>query len=364
MKFIYKQAILPNDIVLAQRIETAAADLYNRLMLLDYKNLPISEYTKTYYEDYLRKLKYSLQACSFIVFWSVKIAGKPLEELTFLDNGGGTGILSLLAKQVGIKTVIYNDIYDVSTTDAATIAKALNIPVDDFITGDIDEVINYFKASGRLCDIVASRNVIEHIYNLDFYFQQLAMLNTGSLTLFFATTANMYNPLTNLYTKRLQNKREYVDRVMQTGDKERDQFLAYLKIREKLITDQAAQLSNSEIKELAIKTRGLAKEDINKAVNEYLETGNYPEEMKHPTNTCDPLTGNWSEHLVEKEKYEKLFRKNEFDFEIINGFYNTNYQKKYLNLVTPLLNFSIKHLPFTGIYLAPFIALAGKSKKA
>ena len=65
----------------------------------------------------------------------------PLNKFTFIEYGGGTGLLSLLAKECNIGTVIYNDIYDLvkrghSTDDsieAIRIAKDAGLKINAHI---------------------------------------------------------------------------------------------------------------------------------------------------------------------------------------------------------------------------------------
>ena len=113
---------------------------------------------------------------------------------------------------------------------------------------------------------------------------------------------------------------------------------------------------------MAIQTRGLIKEEIIAGIEEYLKVGILPKLNVAGCNTCDPNTGNWAEHLIATAEYEKLFVSNGFDFKVVNGFYNTNYNKKWLNLITPIVNLKIKLFGKFGIYLAPFIGLQGKIK--
>ncbi|MBA7485996.1 hypothetical protein ES707_21548 [subsurface metagenome] len=63
----------------------------------------------------------------------------------FLDYGSGSGMLYLLAKQLGIGTVVYNDIYDVSCHDAKIIAKSIGNEADYYVQGNIDDVIIFFR---------------------------------------------------------------------------------------------------------------------------------------------------------------------------------------------------------------------------
>jgi len=62
-----------------------------------------------------------------------------------VDYGGGSGLLSFLALEAGIGTVIYNDIYDVSCEDARKLGQALHLPLSRIVCGDVDELVSYLR---------------------------------------------------------------------------------------------------------------------------------------------------------------------------------------------------------------------------
>lgn len=362
MKFIYKYAILPKDDVLSAKLDNAANNLYKKLYGLNVQDLKVSDYTKRYLEDHKKKLIYSLQVYTYMLFWSVKLSNKSLSDLSILENGGGTGILCLLAKEVGVKNIIYNDVYDVACNDFKELSKYFDLEPDHIILGEIEEIAIYLNQNQINCDVIASRNVIEHIYDLNNYFHKASTIQNKDLILFLATTANEKNILTDIYTKRIHNRSEYQDRERKWGFKQRDSYNAYCDIRKSIISESYKNLTSKEVDLLAKLTRGLIKEDIILAVNEYVKNGKRPDPIKHPTNTCDPMTGNWAEHLVSLTDYKKLIEKNDFSLNIICGFYNTHYKLKILNIITSIANMVIKKLTFTSIYGAPFIVLYCKKK--
>ena len=57
-------------------------------------------------------------------------------------------------------------------------------------------------------------------------------------------------------------------------------------------------LPSRDLECLARQTRGLNRTDIERAVQSFLETCRMPM-PRHPTNTCDPYTGNWQEQLID-----------------------------------------------------------------
>lgn len=359
---LYKSFKVPVSKEIELRFEKAAKNLKTKLLSIDVEKLDVSPYSKKYFSDYQRKIDYSLQACSFILMHALNESNLNIEQAIIVDYGAGTGVLAMLAKEVGFKKVIYNDIYDISCKDASTIATKALVPANDYVCGDIVSVKNYFIQSNQSCDIIVSRNVIEHIYNLDHFFKELSGFSNKKLTLFFATTANIKNPLTVWYTQRIQRLAEFKVKTTKWS-KERDTVKPYLLIRKEIIEKSFPNLKPNEIDDLAKETRGLIKEDMMKFVEAYLATGKKVKTKVSGYNTCDPNTGNWAEHLVEINKYEELYRLNKFDFKVVNGFYNTNYAQKWLNIITPIINLLIRIMGNKGIYLAPFIGLEGKSEE-
>lgn len=356
---LFKSFNVPVDKDMEERFERAVQSLEKKLIAIDIETMDVSAYSKKYFKDYQRKLKYSLQACSFILMHALTKSKKNIGEVTIVDYGAGTGVLAMLAKEVGFGKVIYNDIYDISCKDAACIAKKACAEANAYVCGDINSIHTYFKEANQRCDIIVSRNVIEHIYNLDAFFKTLQTIPNKDLTVFFATTANIKNPLTVWYTKRIQRMLEFKGMTTKWG-KERDTLKPYFDSRKEIIKHEFPQLNEDEINALATATRGLIKHDIFADVTQYINTGEITESIVSGANTCDPYTGNWAEHLIEIEQYKKLYVQNGFDFIVVNGFYNTSYSIKMLNLITPCINYCIKKLGSKGIYLAPFIGLEGK----
>jgi len=343
-------------------ISEASTELQKKILALDFSNLDISDYSKRYWSDNIRKLNYIMQCNTFILCKAVEQSQKNISEIILVDNGGGTGSLTLLAKAAGIRTVIYNDIYDVSCIDASNVGRALGIVADDYVCADSDELVNYFRSKNQDCDIVVSRNVIEHIYDLNKYFYNISSVSKSNLVLCFATTANIKNPLVNLYTRNIQRKAER-DGIKGKWEKGRDSIKSFLQIRKEIISDNFKSLSSSKIELYAKATRGLMRADIISIVADYEIGKSKPILPIDPTNTCDPTTGNRTENLLSAKEYELLMARNALTFKLIPGFYNTQYSLSLLNVVTPIVNFLINKIPFMAIYLAPFICVVGVKSK-
>lgn len=358
MKFMYQYPRLPQDPYILLGINSAACRLFNKLKHLDIFSLDISDYNKRYLNDYNKDMVSKLRLFSYILSWSVAFSDVQLSEFVFIDYGGGSGLLSLLSKEFNIGTVIYNDIYDVSCKDAEVIGESLNIKADYYVHGDFDDVIKFLKKNSIVCNAISSNDVIEHIYDVKGFLKKLNKLSDNSMNLVMATSANIFNPLiTRSYMKK-QIKEEYTDRNYEWGHKERDTLKAYYKIRKEIIQKYAKHLNNNEVEHLSKATRGLIEYDIKKCVDKYLKTGQFPKEPNHPTNTCDPYTGNWSEHLMDPYQLKKILSKTGFEVKILNGYYGS-YKNIILKLLSTFLNLVINISRKQGIRIAPFIILYG-----
>ena len=196
---------------------------------------------------------------------------------------------------------------------------------------------------------------MEHIYNLDKWFKSLTYLK-NEFSLLFTTNANSYNPIISHRLKKLQRKAEYRGLEKTQGWKEIDSRISFLESREMMIRNKYPSLSDNEIELLSTKTRGLRKDDIENAVEDYIITGKIIYQINHPTNTCDPYTGNWTENLIDLEQLKKIVIKNNLKFNISNSFYSYS-NNKILNIPKFLLNQIIRILGSTHLFFSPSYTL-------
>ena len=359
MEFMYNYARLPKDCELLMDINSAARRLFNKLKHLDIDSLDISDYNKRYLGNHLRNIHSTLQKYSYLLSWSVASANGPLSDFVFLDYGGGSGILSLLAKEFKMGTVIYNDIYDVSCKDSKTIGESIGNQADYYVHGDIDYVIRFLKTNSISCNAIASYDVIEHIYDIEGFLSKLHLLSDGALSVVMSSGANNLNPRIRKQLMKQHIQFEYNDREKKWGHKERDCLRAYLKVRKEMILKYAQNLTKNEVEHLARATRGMIESDIKKFVDEYLTKGRLPQEPIHPTNTCDPYTGNWQEHLMDPYHLKDILSRTGFKVEILSGYYGQpkNVIKRSLG---SFLNLGISIFKKQGIRIAPFFTIYGK----
>ena len=359
MKFLANSQLL-SDRELKFNINSAANRIFDKLNYLKIRKLDISNYNKRYFGNKMRNLQKVLQLYSYILAISLKKSKIPLSDFIFLDYGGGSGMLSLLAKELGVGTVIYNDIYNVSCHDAEIIAGLIGNKADYYVHGDIDDVLGFLKINNLDCNAVGSYDVIEHIYDIKYYFRKIVLLSKSSLKICLSSGANTFNPLIRRKIIKKQLEAEYFDREKIWGHKERDDLKSYLKIRKEMICDYLQvlnkQLSEKKISQLAANTRGLIRADIKKYVDEYLKKETYPPVLDHPTNTCDPYTGNWAESLMNPFYLATILKTLGFQVKILNGFYG-NSKNAAKTILGKILNIIINISKKQGIRFAPFFTL-------
>lgn len=360
MNYFFSCSVLPHKRDLLERIESAAERLSQNLQRLSIRDLEISDYTKKYLMGYIENITSTLQINSYILAWLLSDCEASLEAYALVDYGGGCGILSLLAKEIGIGTVIYNDIYDVSCHDARVIGLALEKQADGYVCGDMNDLLCYLNDQQLSIDAIASYDVIEHIYDIEGYFRKLYLLPSRKLNIAFASSANPLNPLIEMLRRKTHRKIECDNREWMWGHKERDSLRSYLDLRKEIIVLYADDLSPLEIDSLAHITRGLVKEDIERCVLEYKNSGVITYRPKHPTNTCDPYTGNWAENLMDLATIKNIFSSEGFLVDIKCGYYGFS-KKPLIRFVKSTLNWFISLLRLNGLYIAPFYMVCAQS---
>ena len=121
---------------------------------------------KRYYKGKTNSLKTQLIKYSYHLGLALSSLKKPYKECVIIDHGGGSGLLGLLAKELGVNKVIYNDIDAVFTNDAQTIANELGLESDHYVPGNFSDLFNFININSIICDAIISYNVIEHIYDI------------------------------------------------------------------------------------------------------------------------------------------------------------------------------------------------------
>ena len=355
-KFFIKNVPLPKNVSLVSQIDSAAIRLHEKLIRLDIKSLGISEYNQRYLGSKLANIIGCLQAYSYLLSLTLDGSDVPLNEVVFAEYGGGSGVMSLLAKELGVGRVIYNDIYDVSCNDAKILARATNINVDDHVCGDIDELISYVNKRSLYINALSSLGVIEHIYDIEGHLKKLRFLfNNQAFRVVFASGANIKNPHIRRLLRKGHLKNEYEDKERKWGHKERDSLRSYLNLRKEMIANYEHALSTDAVEQIAKQTRGLMKHDIERCVDEYKASGKISYRPNDPTNTCDPYTGNWYEQLIDTDWLETILKHERFNVQILSGYYEYNSKDRWQKrLIKNMLNILIRYLGRSGLIISPY----------
>lgn len=342
-------------------IDSAIERLYKKLSKVDISTIAISEYNKRYLKEYQKNFYFFMPLYKQLIQKVVNKLSKPISESNFIDYGGGCGILSYLAVELGFKNVIYNDIYEVSVDDTKVISERINCPINYFIAGDVKGFVDGINATNLHVDVISSFDVLEHIYDLENWFDEINKLSKP-FVICFMTSANTANPIINRRLKKIHYQAEYVGSKKAIDWKERDAALPFLEIRKNMISTKFPKINNQELVLLAKNTRGLFGDDIIKSVEKQIRTKEYKQELSHPTNTCDPLTGNWAENSINLKWLKTRIQNRNTTVQYTNGNYSYS-NNKILNLPKYSLNFFIKLFGKQSLFLSPNYTLEVVYKK-
>jgi len=336
-----KNVFLQEKDELSKLINAKANELYHSLKTFDASTLQTSDFFKNYFADHHlgKRLIFSIQNSAHILYHSIKKSNKKLEELNVADYGAGLGTLFMLGSMLNVKRFVYNDHLAEWKNNAELICSALKINVTAYVVGDIKNVIACANADNFVFDIIVSRNVIEHIYDLPDFYSSIHQHNASAIV-YSTTTANYHNPATWIQHVLIQKKIEKNH---------------YCHQRKKAIQTIQSGLSAAQIETLVSLTRGKALGDFTDAIKDF-SIGKPVTEVRYlKSNTCDHETGVWVEHLLSKQAYKEIINTAGFSFEYSPGFWDTNYSNGLVNSCTRFLNKIIKLMGNKGYIISPFI---------
>jgi len=338
---------LPFDDDLGRLIDAAATDLYNRLIKVDANNLGMPEHCLAYFSSsHSKRLFFSTETSAHILYRSIHLTGKAPSENTLMDYGAGVGTLFLLAKMIGCKKVIYSDHLDDWRMSAELIANAIDVKIDHYVVGDIDDCLEQLDQLSIQCDIITSRNVVEHIYKLDNFYSSIYKKQRNAI-IFSSTTANKKNPGAAIKHMLWHRNWEKI----------------YLGKRLVTIERQSPGMAQFRKHKLAKATRGLATDDLKNAIENFRKTGSLPNPSVFGSNTCDPSNGVWAENLLALKTYRHLIDESRYAVSFAPGFWDTHYKHDYVNKAARLLKRIISRGGTLAMMLAPFIYIISKAKK-
>jgi hypothetical protein len=307
--------------------------LSQQLRQIDYRSLPISDYSRDYILRLLPVLDYYLDICNQALDHLLPATRSQLPA-TLIDYGGGHGFMSLLAKRRGIRRVIYVDYNPQAAETVTALSHLLGQGPDVILTGDQDTLRDWCREHQVVPDALVGIDVIEHIYRLDLFFDGLKALNPH-MAMVFSTASTPFNPWVK---RRLR-------RFMERDEQGHDGKPGFYQLRRDFIAQSRPDLLPQELDRLARQTRGLAFQDINSQFSILNSQFSIP-------NTCDPRTGSWTERILPIEDYRRYARPCRVTY--AKGFYNRHHQGL-KGLAARTLNLLL-HLPLTRCF-APFIYL-------
>jgi 2-polyprenyl-3-methyl-5-hydroxy-6-metoxy-1,4-benzoquinol methylase len=326
-----------------------------KLGKLNLDDLNISEYNRKYLKDYINNLSFFMPLYKGLLEKVINKLSKPIIESSFVDYGGGCGLLSFLAIELGFEKVIYNDIYQVSVNDVKVISKALNLKIDYFVSGDVSQFTSFINQNKIKVDHICSFDVLEHIYDLEDWFTNINKI-PKPFSLCFMTSANSSNPYLNRKLKKIHYKAEYIGSNIHKGWKERDSNLPFLEIRKNIISKNITNVSQETIIRLAKNTKGLFGADILKHAKKQLNTINFKDKNKYTTNTCDPLTGNWAEHIININTLRKKIENKNTSVQFTNSSYSYS-DNRILNIPKFIMNLLMRIFGKQNLFFSPSYTL-------
>ena len=146
-------------------IRQAAQALISQLKAIDYERLPISKYNKRYIARLKPVLSYYMKIYADCLLKGLESIGSSPEEITLIDYGGGSGFLSILAKQAGIGRVIYIDLNPDSVDTIRILKELVNTGPDIILHGDSDTLADWCSANKVKPQLLIATDLIEHAYD-------------------------------------------------------------------------------------------------------------------------------------------------------------------------------------------------------
>lgn len=314
-----------------------------KLRSIDIGSLHVNDYHRGYILRMLPVIDYYVDIYSEALTWVCSQSRRPLGELTIVDYGGGEGFFSLFAKHIGVHSVIYVDMNPEATDTADKLSKAFGIGPDEMVTGD-SLVLKQWCHAHRVCpDAIVGMDVIEHIYCLDEFFNDLIDIS-HQMPMVFTTASTPYN-------RRIVRKLHKVMKADELGDKTHEGFV---NVRRSFIHTHYPDMDEAKLNYWAANTRGLIYDDILRAID--CESPNL---LRDKYNTCDPSTGSWTERILPTDDYRQLLMPYGYTLAERNGFYN-NHRGGIKGILSSFYNRRLQHNK--NRHLAPFLFLFASPK--
>lgn len=276
------------------------------------------------------------------------INDEAINQSKLLDIGSGNGLFGLFAKYTGVSVVLLAEPDKSFIESSKKISQQLSISIDGFIN-KCGEDLELNEISG--VQHVAGVDMIEHVYDLNIFLKKICA-NSSLERMVFSTAANPENPFIRMKLKKIQIKDELLGDQRTNAAQLGITSMPYIEVRQQMIQSYFPNLDKGLISTLARHTRGMRRDDIISAVKEYVNIGKLPTPAPGD-NTCDPITGSWSERLCPLSWYADAFVNVNFTTEFSPGFYNQWYMG-WRGVVKKLLN---KTVDLSGLIFSPYFVI-------
>jgi 2-polyprenyl-3-methyl-5-hydroxy-6-metoxy-1,4-benzoquinol methylase len=336
-------SFLKTNTPLALLINEKCNELFVAIPKLDIDSLPFEPFYKWYFSVcHLSRPHFTLETSAKLLHDAIVATGKPHTEVVVMDYGAGLGTLYLLAKMIGVKKIIYNDLLPAFATPAIAIDKALGYKMDEYIIGDTLSTCQQLQAKNIVCDVIVSRNVIEHIYDLKIFFAQIAQYQPKAI-LYNSTTANWKNPAAHIQHIIMHYKAKPI----------------LLKKKIAIIKEALPELADTEQIKLGIALLQYGGQEFEDAIATFKINKQMPKPKGDYTNVCDE-TGNWREHLLTYNQYRQIAP--QYNLEFLPGFWDVHYTSFLKNMLGKTANFITNILGKKGVLSTSFIYVIARGK--
>ncbi|MEP6627442.1 MAG: methyltransferase domain-containing protein [Ginsengibacter sp.] len=343
--------MIKNDPITSTQVESFS----NILSKTNIAEAGIGDYQLTYLKHLFFHKNYYLRIYVQVLNEVLSKSDKAKKDIFLIDYGAGNGLLGLFAKYCGFGNVVQVDTSEGFHASQKILSEKLNIQITAHLMGDFETLKKYTQEAP---DALVGTDVIEHVYDLDAFFSTLHELNPN-MTIVFTTASNDRNPWKKKRLMRVQRKDELEGYDAENGN---ESLLPFRQVRENIIKNKLPQLHQKDLDSLVTNSRGMRQDDIIKACERYSTTKIIPPLPAHPTNTCDPLSGSWTERFLSFEEYKNIFNRHGYTLSIKNGFYN-QYQGGVKGTILFFLNILGKIPGRAGNMISPYIMLTGSGIK-
>lgn len=285
---------------------------------------------------------------------TLALSGQDPSDVVLIDHGGGLGFTGLLAKLAGAR-VVYNDI-DASFLELAReIAGEMDATADLYVLGDWPSLMERLEQERVHPTALISYDVIEHIADMEAFVDRLRETPWRPFSVVMSSGANMFSPRYLAYVIPIQLR------------KERE----WRKRRRAIAQAAAPDLPEAVLDTIAARSRKFQRSEIESALRKLQASGRWSDEDlsetnrfdPYGTNTVNPDTGWWAEHLMHPWRLRELLAAAGFATEIRLGLYGRP-RSRWKARIASMANWAVERLGAPGITIAAYYTLVGRRDRS